>query len=129
METETCVLDLSAGQGRCGETPCESFRSSQAVQSWGCHFRVKKLISALAFLKRLVRLGSWSCENVSAEGDRRRQLNLACCPNCELESRWLARSAVSDLVVPMDTPMRTPQVWIAAMRGFTPRMFMARVRL
>src|ERR1700720_1882075 len=71
----------------------------------------------------------WSCENVSAEGERRRHLNLACCPNCELESRWLARSAVSDLVVPMDTPMRTPHVWIAAMRGFTPRMFMARVRL
>ena len=40
---------------------------------------------------------------------------------------WLARSAVSDLVAPMDTPMRTPHVWIAAMRGFTPRMFMARV--
>jgi hypothetical protein len=58
VETGTCVLDLSAGQDRCGETPCESFRSSQAVQSWGCHFRVKKLISALAFLKRLVRLGS-----------------------------------------------------------------------
>jgi len=32
-------------------------------------------------------------------------------------------------VAPMYTPMRTPHVWIAAMRGFTPRMFMARVRL
>jgi hypothetical protein len=73
------------------------------------------------------RFGFWSCENDSAEGERRRHLNLACCPNCELESRWLARSAVSDLVVPMDTP--TPHVWIAAMRGFTPRMFMARARL
>ena len=72
-------------------------------------------------------IGSWSCENVSAEGEQRRHLNLACCPNCELESRWLARSAVSDLVVPMDR--RSPHVWIAAMRGFTPRMFMARVRL
>ena len=75
------------------------------------------------------RYGSWSCENVSAEGERRRHLNLACCPNCELESRWLARSAVSDLVVAMDTPMRTPHVWIAAMSGFTPKMFMTRVRL
>jgi hypothetical protein len=53
------------------------------------------------------------------------KLNLACCHNCELESTWFARSAVSDLVA----PMRTPHVWIAAMRGFTPRMFMARVRL
>jgi hypothetical protein len=35
------------------------------------------------------------------------------------------RSAVSDLVA----PMRTPHVWIAAMRGFTPGMFMTRVRL
>ena len=86
-------------------------------------------MSALECGSRLAnyRSGSWSCENVSAEGERRRHLNLACCPNCELELRWLARSAVSDLVVPMDTP--TPHVWIAAMRGFTPRMFMARVRL
>ena len=53
------------------------------------------------------------------------KLNLACCHNCELEFTWLARSAVSDLVA----PMRTPHVWIAAMRGFTPRMFIARVRL
>ena len=52
-------------------------------------------------------------------------LNLACCHNCELESTWFARSAVSDLVA----PTRTPHVWIAAMRGFTPRMFMTRVRL
>jgi hypothetical protein len=57
------------------------------------------------------------------------KLNLACCCNCELESTWFARSAVSDLVAPMRTPMRTPHVWIAAMRGFTPRMFMTRVRL
>ena len=57
------------------------------------------------------------------------KLNLACCHNCKLESTWLARSAVSDLVVPMDTPMCTPHVWIAAMSGFTPRMFMTRVRL
>jgi hypothetical protein len=57
------------------------------------------------------------------------KLNLACCLNCELESTWFARSAVSDLVAPMRTPMRTPHVWIAAMRGFTPRMFMTRVRL
>ena len=55
------------------------------------------------------------------------KLNLACCHNCELESTWLARSAVNDLVAP--TPMRTPYVWIAAMSGFTPRMFMTRVRL
>ena len=40
-------------------------------------------------------------------------------PEALPESRWLARSAVSDLVVPIDTPMRTPHVWIAAMRGFT----------
>jgi len=53
------------------------------------------------------------------------KLNLACYRNCELESTWFARSAVSDLVA----PMRTPHVWIAAMRGFTPRMFMTRVRL
>ena len=53
------------------------------------------------------------------------KLNLACCRNCELESTWLARSAISVLVA----PMRTPHVRIAAMRGFTPRMFMARVRL
>jgi hypothetical protein len=46
------------------------------------------------------------------------KLNLA--RNCELESTWFARFAVSDLVA----PMRTPHVWIAAMRGFTPRMFM-----
>jgi hypothetical protein len=45
--------------------------------------------------------------------------------NCELESTWFARSAVSDLVA----PMRTPHVWIAAISGFTPRMFMTRVRL
>jgi hypothetical protein len=55
------------------------------------------------------------------------KLNLACCHNCELESRWLARSAVNDLVAP--APMRTPYVWIAAMSGFTPRMFMTRVSL
>jgi hypothetical protein len=55
------------------------------------------------------------------------KLNLACCHNCELESTWLARSAVNDLVAP--APMRTPYVWIAAMSGFTPRMFMTRVRL
>ena len=53
------------------------------------------------------------------------KLNLACCRTCELESAWFARSAVSDLVA----PMRTPHVWIAAMSGFTPRMFMTRVRL
>ena len=53
------------------------------------------------------------------------KLNLACYRNCELESTWFARSAVSDLVA----PMRTPHVWIAAMSGFTPRMFMTRVRL
>ena len=60
-------------------------------------------------------------------GDAR--LNLACYRNWELESTWFARSAVSDLVAPMHTPTRTPHVWIAAMRGFTPRMFMTRVRL
>ena len=53
------------------------------------------------------------------------KLNLAWCRNCELELRWFARSAVSDVVA----PMRTPHVWIAAMSGFTPRMFMTRVRL
>jgi hypothetical protein len=37
--------------------------------------------------------------------------------------------AVNDLVAPMRTPMRSPHVWIAAMRGFTPRTFMTRVRL
>jgi hypothetical protein len=57
------------------------------------------------------------------------KLNLACCHNCELESTWFARSAVSDLVAPMRMPTRSPHVWIAAMRGFTPRMFMTRVRL
>ena len=41
------------------------------------------------------------------------------------ESTWFARSAVNDLVA----PMRTPHLWIAAMSGFTPRMFMTRVRL
>ena len=55
------------------------------------------------------------------------KLNLACCRNCELESTWLARSAVSDLVAPMRG--ETPHVWIAAMSGLTPRMFMTRVRL
>jgi hypothetical protein len=54
------------------------------------------------------------------------KLNLASCHNCELESTWFVRSAVSDLVVPMRMPMRTPHVWIAAMSGFTPRMFMGR---
>src|SRR3981081_1095481 len=53
------------------------------------------------------------------------KLNLACCRTCELDSTWFARSTVSDLVA----PMRTPHVWIAAMSGFTPRMFMTRVRL
>src|ERR1700694_500728 len=53
------------------------------------------------------------------------KLHLAWCRNCELELRWFARSAVSDVVA----PMRTPHVWIAAMSGFTPRMFMTRVRL
>ena len=53
----------------------------------------------------------------------------ACCHNCKLESTWLARSAVSDLVAPMRLPTRSLHVWIAAMRGFTPRMFMTRVRL
>ena len=53
------------------------------------------------------------------------KLNLACCRTCEPESAWFAPSAVSDLVA----PMRTPHVWIAAMSGFTPRMFMTRVRL
>jgi hypothetical protein len=57
------------------------------------------------------------------------KLNLACCHNCELESTWFARSAVSDLVAPMRMPTRSPHVWIAAMRSFTPRMFMTRVRL
>ncbi len=57
------------------------------------------------------------------------KLNLACYCNCELESTWFARSVVSDLVAPMRMPMGTPHVWIAAMSGFTPRMFMARVRL
>ena len=57
------------------------------------------------------------------------KLNLTCCRNYELESTWFARSGVSDLVAPMHTPMRTPHVWIAAMSGFTPRMFMTRVRL
>src|ERR1700736_6160411 len=55
------------------------------------------------------------------------KLNLACCRNCELESTWFAWSAVCDLVAPMRTPMPTPHLWIAAMRGFTPRMFMTRV--
>jgi hypothetical protein len=54
------------------------------------------------------------------------KLSLACCRNCELESTWFARSAVSDLVA--RCAPRTPHVWIAAMRGFTPRMFMTRVR-
>ena len=54
------------------------------------------------------------------------KLNLACYRNCELESTWFARSAVSDLVAPMRMPTRSPHVWIAAMRGFTPRMFMTR---
>jgi hypothetical protein len=53
------------------------------------------------------------------------KLNLACYRNCELESTWFAQSAVSDVV----TPTRAPHFWIAAMRGFTPRMFMTRVRL
>ena len=57
------------------------------------------------------------------------KLNLACYCNCEPESPWFAWSAVSDLMAPMHTPMRTPHVWIAATRGFTPRMFMTRVRL
>jgi hypothetical protein len=33
------------------------------------------------------------------------KLNLACCHNCKLESTWLARSAVSDLVAP-HAPLR-----------------------
>ena len=57
------------------------------------------------------------------------KLNLACCRTCELESAWFAPSAVSDLVAPMRMPTRSAHVWIAAMRGFTPRMFMTRVRL
>jgi hypothetical protein len=47
------------------------------------------------------------------------KLNLAWCRTCELESRWFARSAASDLVAPMRMPMRTPHAWIAAMSGFT----------
>jgi hypothetical protein len=31
------------------------------------------------------------------------KLNLACCRNCELELRWFARSAMSDVVAPMRT--------------------------
>jgi hypothetical protein len=68
---------------------------------------------------------SWSCENVRPGEPGDAKLNLACYCNCEPESTWFARSAVSDLVA----PMRTPHVWIAAMSGFTPRMFMTRVRL
>jgi hypothetical protein len=73
--------------------------------------------------------GSWSCENGSAEGDRRRQAQL---------SMLSQLRAGIDVVCPvrgersggaMRMPMRTPHVWIAAMSGFTPRMFMTRVRL
>jgi hypothetical protein len=43
---------------------------------------------------------------------------------------WLPLAAVSDLAVPkMGVAMPTPHVWIAAMSGFTPTMFMTRVRL
>jgi hypothetical protein len=44
---------------------------------------------------------------------------------------WLTWVAVSDLggAESMDTAMSTPHTRIAAMSGFTPRMFMTRVRL
>jgi len=57
------------------------------------------------------------------------KLNLACCRKLLAGIEVVCRSAVSDLVAPMGTPMRTPHVWIAAMSGFTPTMFMTRVRL
>jgi len=53
------------------------------------------------------------------------KLNLACCRKLLAGIEVVCRSAVSDLVA----PMRTPHVWIAAMSGFTPTMFMTRVRL
>jgi hypothetical protein len=75
------------------------------------------------------RKGSWSCENGSAEGDRRRQAQL---------SMLSQLRAGFDVVCPVRPersggadalPTRTPHVWIASMSGFTPRMFMTRVRL
>jgi hypothetical protein len=50
-----------------------------------------------------VRYGSWSGENGSARETGDAKLNLDCCRNCELESTWFARSAMSDLVAPMRT--------------------------
>ena len=75
------------------------------------------------------RFGSWSLKMLRPRETSDAKLNLACCRTCELESAWFAPSAVSDLVAPMRMPTRSPHVWIAAMRGFTPRMFMSRVRL
>jgi hypothetical protein len=69
-------------------------------------------------------LGLGRVKTFRPSGDAK--LNLACCRNCEPESTWFARSAVSDPVAPMHTPTRTPHVRIAAIRGFTPRMFMTR---
>ena len=74
--------------------------------------------------------GSWSCENVLAmRAGLRERAHEA---ETELESTLpLAPAAVGDLVEAgsMHTPMPTPYVWIAAMSGFTPTMFMTRVRL
>jgi hypothetical protein len=52
-----------------------------------------------------VRVGAWSCENVRPRETGDAKLNLACCRNCELDSTWFARSAVSDLVAPVAIPM------------------------
>ena len=73
--------------------------------------------------------GSWACENVSAEGDRRRQAQLSLLSQLQAGIDVVCPSAVSDLVAPMRLSTRAPHVWIVAMRGFTPRMFMTRVRL
>ena len=44
--------------------------------------------------------GSWACENVSAEGDRRRQAQLSILSQLQAGIDVAARSAVSDLVAP-----------------------------
>jgi hypothetical protein len=87
--------------------------------------RTRQLLSSRT-VSRISALGLGRVKTFRPRETGDAKLNLACCRNCELESMWFARSAVCDLVAPMRTPMRTPHVWIAAMRGFTP---MTRVRL
>jgi hypothetical protein len=60
--------------------------------------------SSVAGPRSDVGLVSWAVKTFRPRETGDAKLNLACCHNCELESTWFARSAVSDLVAPMRTP-------------------------